>query len=241
MNTSKEQVGALAEALGNLDLVDLSHTLEPHIPCWPAHPKFFSNLWEDYDPDQSRMYQLVMGDHTGTHIDTPLHFVASGPASYGADEVPLVSCFGRCVTIDATDFRAGQSIDDTAIQEWERQHGEITTGDIVLFNFGWSSFWQKGTAGAKYIDGWPGLHERGAQYLADKRVKAVGADTLSIDVSGTADFPSHMVLLNREILIIENLASLGSLPHFSFFFGLPLKLKRGSGSPIRAVAFVPRK
>lgn len=76
--------------------------------------------------------------------------------------------------------------------------------------------------------------------MGEKKVKAVGTDALAIDAFTTTDYPAHRTLLSRGILVIENLNNLGSLPPFSYFMALPLKIKGGSGSPIRAVAFKPK-
>jgi kynurenine formamidase len=68
----------------------------------------------------------------------------------------------------------------------------------------------------------------------------VGCDTLAIDAAGSEESPAHHALLGNEVYIVENLNNLGALPPFCLFVALPLKIRGGSGSPVRAVALVPR-
>jgi kynurenine formamidase len=95
-------------------------------------------------------------------------------------------------------------------------------------------------AGTAYVEDWPGLHRTAAQYLLDRRIKAVGTDCLSIDCCGSTEIPAHDRFLRNDILIMENLANLDDLPERFFFLAAPLKIHEGSGSPIRAVALLPR-
>ncbi len=86
-----------------------------------------------------------------------------------------------------------------------------------------------------------GLGKDAAEYLVAKKVAAAATDALSIDVSISTDFPAHYTLLASQVLIGENFNNLGSPPPFSLLMAFPLKIQDGSGSPVRAVAFIPRK
>ncbi len=226
--------------LENFRIVDLSHTLESDMPSWPTHPKFFSNVWEEYKTDVSTMNQLIMGEHTGTHIDAPLHFIPEGPAHYGIDQISLWSCFGRCVVISCIKSDTDDLVSEQDIVRWESENGKIAKDDIVIFNYHWSKKWDLTQNSNEFLKTWPGLSLEAAKYLSSKEVKVVGSDTLSIDVYGTESFPVHKELLKNEILILENLDNLDRLPSFCFFMGFPLKIRDGSGSPIRAVAFIDK-
>ena len=87
----------------------------------------------------------------------------------------------------------------------------------------------------------PGIDPELAQWLVDKRkVKAVGVDTLSIDYGQSKDFMTHRILLNHSIVAFENLTNLQELPETgAYLVALPMKIKGGSGGPLRAAAFVP--
>jgi len=122
---------------------------------------------------------------------------------------------------------------------WEEEHGALVTGDIVLFNFDWSAHWGLRPNGAQYLRDWPGVAMDAAEYLIEKSVAAIGVDTISPDThEAMRTNPIHPLVLEKQVLIIENLTNLDQLPDFFLFVALPLKIKGGSGSPVRAVAFV---
>jgi hypothetical protein len=133
-----ELIRSLVLTLESFELVDLSHTLEEGIPAWPTHARFGQTLYESYElGDVARHYGLSMSEHTGTHIDAPLHFIAEGPAHYGVDEISLDRLVGRAATIETTGLEPGDLLDADHIRSWEQEHGSIETGDKVLFRYGW--------------------------------------------------------------------------------------------------------
>jgi kynurenine formamidase len=222
--------------------VDLSHTLEEDIPAYPTHARFGKTLYESYEyGDVARHYGLTISEHTGTHMDAPLHFIAEGPAHYGTDEIPLDRLAGRAATIEATDLGAGDDLLAVGrIEAWEEEHGPIEANDRVLLRYGWDSRWATGPEGRRFLEDWPGLSVEAAEYLLGKGVSLVGCDTLAIDAALSTENPAHHALLGSEVYIVENLKNLDRLPPFSLFIALPLKIRGGSGSPIRAVALVQR-
>jgi kynurenine formamidase len=233
---------ALAEQLRNSQWVDLSHTLVEGIPAWPTHARFGHVLYEDYLlGDVARQYQLVMGEHTGTHMDAPLHFISKDPAHYGIDEVPLERLAGRAATIEAPELPPGGLLTAAHVREWEDKHGVIEERDRVLVRYGWDRRWGAGPEGTSFLEDWPGLGGDAAEYLVEKGVSLVGCDTLAVDAFGSEENPAHYTLLGNEVYIVENLKNLDRLPPFCFFMAFPLKVKGGSGSPVRAVALVPKE
>jgi kynurenine formamidase len=238
---STELVRSLVLTLDSFDLVDLSHTLEEGIPAWPTHARFGHTLYESYElGDVARHYGLSMSEHTGTHVDAPLHFISEGPAHYGVDEISLDRLVGRAATIEATDLEPGGLLDADHIRSWEQEHGSIKTGDKVLFRYGWDERWGTGPEGRWFLKDWPGLGGDAAEYLVEKGISLVGCDTLAVDAAGSVENPAHYALLGNEIYIAENLNNLDRLPPFCVFAAFPLKIRGGSGSPVRAVALVPR-
>ena len=231
-------VGALSAAR----LVDLSQTLEEHMPNFPTHSKFYRNLWGSYwHGERSLHYQLVMHEHNGTHVDAPAHFISDSKpqAHVTIDQVPLPKLIGRGARLDCRTFKEGDYVSKSSIAAWEAQHGELSAGDIALFNFGWSAHWALRPNNKRYLEDWPGVGMDAAQYLIAKSVAAIGVDTLSPDPpEALRTAPIHPVVLEKQILIIENLTNLDQLPDFFVFLALPLKIKAGSGSPTRAVALV---
>lgn len=228
----------LQGSLNHMQIIDLSHTLEPNIPSWPTHPKYCHNLMESYTLGEiSCHYQLSMGEHTGTHFDAPLHFIAGGSS---IADIPLERVMGRAATIPAEDIGPNGTLSSSRIMAWEEEHGEILADDIVLLHFGWDRLWQKRPHAAEFLQDWPGLSRDAAEYLAAKKVAVVATDALSIDVFTTTDFAAHYTLLGNQVLIGENFTNLWSLPPFSLLMAFPLKIQDGSGSPTRAMAFVPK-
>ncbi|MBA3953477.1 MAG: cyclase family protein [Rubrobacter sp.] len=223
------------------DWIDLSHTLEEGIPAWPTHARFSSTLYESQElGDVATHHGLTISEHTGTHMDAPLHFVPEGPAHYGTDEIPLERLAGRAATIEATDLGSDDLLTVDHIASWEREHGPIERGDRVLVHYGWDSRWTTGLEGRRFLEDWPGLSGDAAEYLVGKGTALVGCDTLAVDAAGSPENPAHHALLGNEVYVVENLKNLDRLPPFSLFLALPLKIRGGSGSPVRAVALVPR-
>src|ERR687884_672152 len=98
----------LLNLFNHYTVVDLSHRLEPGIPSYPTHPKYFQMPWRSMG-DPAEFNQLVLGEHTGTHVDSPSHFVREGdPARRHIDEVSLQGFFGRAVTMTFGPF-AGEN------------------------------------------------------------------------------------------------------------------------------------
>ena len=226
----------------NHDWVDLSHTLEEGIPAWPTHARFSSTLYESQTlGDVATHNGLTISEHSGTHMDAPLHFVPEGPAHYGADGIPLERLAGRAATIDATALGPDEPLlGPERIRAWEEEHGPLEPGDRVLVRYGWAERWATGREGRRFLEDWPGLSGEAAEYLVEKGVALVGCDTLAVDAAGSEENPAHQVLLGNEVYVVENLKNLEVLPPFCLFLALPLKIKDGSGSPVRAVALVPR-
>jgi kynurenine formamidase len=235
-------VPMLLEALRQARVVDLSQTLEEHMPTYPTHSKFYHNLWGSYwHGGRSLTYQLVMNEHNGTHVDAPAHFVsdAKPQAHVTIDQVPLTRLMGRGARLDCRSFKAGEYVPRSYITNWEAEHGALQAGDIVLFNFGWATHWGLRPHDQRYLENWPGVSMEAAAHLIEKSVAAIGVDTLSPDPpEALAKNPIHPVVLEKQVLIIENLCNLDQLPDFYLFLALPLKIRGGSGSPVRAVALI---
>jgi|SRR5215207_3668961 len=232
----------LVALLQNFEIVDLSHTLEEGIPSWPTHARFGHLLYEDYRlGDVACHYQLLMSEHTGTHMYAPLHFIPEGRAHYGIDEVPLDRLAGRAAVVEAPELPPCALLTAAHLKEWEEKHGPIGGRDRVLIRYGWDRRWGTGPEGTSFLEDWPGLGGDAAEYLVGKGVSLVGCDTLAVDAFGSEENLAHYALLGNEVYIMENLKNLDRLPPWSFSAAFPLKVRGGSGSPVRAVAFVHRE
>jgi kynurenine formamidase len=234
-------------------LVDLSHDYGSDTIFWPTAEGFTLQKVADGMTEGGYYYaanNFAAAEHGGTHIDAPVHFAKGHRA---VDEIPLDQLVGDAVVVDATDACAKNpdyriSADDFAA--WERTNGRIQDGAIVLLRTGYSRFWPDaqrylGTAerGADAVPRlhFPGLHQDAARWLAESRhVKAVGLDTASIDYGQSKLFETHRVLYERDVPAFENLTALDRLPaRGAKIVALPMKIKGGSGAPLRAMAIVP--
>jgi len=232
----------LLAGLRRARVIDLSQVLEEHMPNYPTHSKFFHNLWGSYwHGGRSLSYQLVMHEHNGTHVDAPAHFIsdAQPEAHVTIERLPVTRLLGRGVRLNYQGMKAGEYVSKSRLIDWEGQHGALEAGDIVLFDFGWSAKWGLRPNDQRYVEDWPGVGLDAAQYLISKQVAVIGVDTLSPDPpEALRTRPIHPAVLEKQVLIIENLCNLDQLPDFFLFLALPLKIREGSGSPIRAVALV---
>jgi kynurenine formamidase len=189
-------------------------------------------------------------EHGGTHIDAPVHF-AQGKKS--VDQLELSQLNGPGVRIDVSAMAAADrdyliTVED--IKAWEAANGTIPEWSIILFYTGFGSKWpdkkaylgtdQRGDAAAKDLH-FPGLHPDAAKWLVENRkFKAVGLDTASIDHGQSTDFRTHVTLMTNDIPAFENLANLDKIPVKGFHvIAMPMKIKGGSGAPLRIAAFIP--
>jgi arylformamidase len=236
------ECGAVAEQFVQVfdaaEIVDLSQPLENGIPAFPTHPKFFQMRWCSMG-NAAEMNQLLLSDHSGTHLDAPSHYVPPGNrARRTIDEVPLDRFMGRALKLTFGPFEpCNAQVDADAIRACERDHLAIKANDVVLMDFQWGHRWALDEAGYSFLDSWPGLSRSAAEYLVEKKVKLVGTDCVSIDPGDGGDnLAAHYCLLPEGVLILENACNLSRLNPVSFFMALPLRLAGGTGSPVRAIA-----
>ena len=230
--------------------IDLSHAYDQDTPYWPTADGFrLDTVFEGQTEGgyYYSAYTFQSAEHGGTHIDAPVHF-AEGKRS--VDQIPLDQLIGLGILIDVSDSAAQNvdyliSIED--IEIWESVNGTIPDEAIILFRTGFGKFWpdklkymgtdQKGPAAVMLLH-FPGLHPDAAKWLVDNRkIKAIGIDTPSIDFGRSGDFMTHRILMEQNIPAFENLANLGQLPLTGFeIIALPMKIKGGSGGPLRIIA-----
>lgn len=233
-------------------LVDLSHAYDEQTIFWPTAEGFKLEKVSEGMTPQGYYYaanNFSTAEHGGTHLDAPVHF-AEGRNT--ADRVPLEQLLGAGVVVDVSEKCARDADYQVAVEDfnaWEREHGRLPGGSIILLRTGFDRRWpdrrsymgtdERGPEAVAKLH-FPGLHPEAARWLAAERApKAVGLDTPSIDFGQSKLFESHRVLFERNIPAFENLANLDQLPAKGFFVvALPMKIKGGSGGPLRAVAIV---
>lgn len=232
-------------------LIDLSHTFDDKTIYWPTSPSTFKLERLSYGKTPGGYFyaanSLCAPEHGGTHLDSPIHF-AEGKST--TEAVPLSRLIAPAVVIDISGA-AGASpdalLEPTHIEAFEKQHGAIPPGTIVLVRTGWSSRWpdrkaymgddKPGDASNLHF---PGISEAGARVLVERRIAAVGIDTASIDHGPSKNFIAHQVLMGADIPAFENVAALDQVPaRGAVVIALPMKIAGGSGGPLRIVAWVP--
>jgi kynurenine formamidase len=233
-------------------ILDLSYPFDSSTVYWPTAESF--HLEKDFEGTTEAgyyysAYRYSAAEHGGTHIDAPVHF-AKG--RHTVDEIPLEQLMGAGIVIDVTRQCAKNSdylITEDDFKNWERQNGRIPAGSIVLLRTGFGKFYpdrkrylgtdQRGAAAVADLH-FPGLHPDAARWLTQNRkIKAIGLDTASIDYGQSKLFESHRTLFAKDIPAFENVANLDKLPTRGFsVIALPMKIKGGSGGPLRIIAVV---
>lgn len=241
------------ELLASGTWVDLSHGFSEKTIYWPTAKPFTLDVVSAQRTPAGYYYasnDFTTSEHGGTHLDAPRHF-AEG--RHTTDQVPLDNLIGPAVVVDVqarADENADYRLDRVALDEWERSHGRIPDRSIVLIRTGWSSRWpdkarylgttKTGAAGVAELH-FPGIDSSAARWLAaERRARAVGIDTPSIDYGQSKTFDTHVILMGANVPAFENVTALDRLPPTgAFVVALPMKIEGGSGGPLRIVALVP--
>lgn len=235
--------------------VDLTHEFSKETIYWPTAENFKKTTVSEGINDKGYFYsayKINMAEHGGTHIDAPFHFYQKGKT---VEQIPIEQLVGTAPVIDVSEkakIDRDYQVSVQDITDWEAAHGKLPSGAIVLFNTGFSRYWPNkvsymgtskvGQQGVKELS-FPGIHPETARFLSEKRkIKGVGLDTPSIDFGKSKEFETHRILFKKNIPGFENLANLDQLPaNGATIFALPMKIKGGSGAPLRIIAFVPAR
>jgi kynurenine formamidase len=234
-------VGAKALAR-TTTLIDLSRETYEGMPIWPGHQRPFVMVNQTHQVFRERWgteigfeaHNWLMSEHTGTHTDAILEYREDGAS---VDQMPLAYFYGDAVCLDVSHARHPDYITRSTLDEALASSGlDIRVGDIALLYTGHG---ERTFPSKEYIERYTGLDRGAAEWLGEKGVVNIGVDAVSIDHSDDLSFAGHVVCGEYQIANTENLTNLNLLVGRRFtFFGLPLKLRRGTGSPIRAVAIL---
>ena len=231
--------------------VDLTHAFSPEAVYWPtARPFTLDTVSFGVTPGGwfYSSFDFAASEHGGTHLDAPIHFAEGRLA---ADEIPLSGLMGPAAVVDVSGRADPDYLVSVAdLQGWEAEHGKLPDGGILLLHTGWGARYGDRAAylgtdvtgpDAVPLLHFPGLDPEAARWLvAERGVVAVGIDTPSIDRGQSTTFESHVVLYTQNVVGFENVANLDQLPASgSYVVALPMKIRGGSGGPLRIVAFLP--
>jgi kynurenine formamidase len=208
---------------------DLTHTFSPRLPVYPLFTPVRIRQRFDYQKDGFFANEVTFDEHTGTHMDAPLHFIAGG---LSADRLPADRLIAPLAVVSiaaraAKDPDTLVTVDD--LLAWEKRHGRVPPGAVVAMHSGWD---MKDTSHT------PGFSEEAARFLVDRRdIVGVGVDTLSLDAAVAKKFVAHLAFLGAGKYGVELLANLGAVPAAgaTMILGAP-KHEGASGGPVRALA-----
>ena len=261
---SKAAIESLSTALlnGSVNVVDLTVTLDAGTPTlqlpeefgWGKSWPFSMELISRYDEKGPAWYwnNFKCGEHTGTHFDAPIHWVTGKDhEDHATDTLPPDRFVGPAVVLDATEHVKSNSdylLDLDFIHSWELENGVIPDGAWVLYRTDWS----KKVTPEEYLnmqpDGGhpPGWDPEAVVFLAEERdIIGVGTETVGTDAgqapSQEPNFPCHNIMHGANKCGLASLCNLDKLPTTgSILLAAPLKIREGSGSPVRVIALVPR-
>lgn len=246
------------------DLAHSYFTGMPHHPSHPPYLFSLNKLHGDYVTPNGGSYtseSLSLGGHLGTHMDALCHFSCGGKL-FGGHDVKTSQSYEhgmKQLSIDtvAPIVRRGILLDIAGLQNVESlapdfeitpehmetaasaEKVEVQQDDIVLLRTGWGTFFSDPARFAAQMHG-PGPSERGAHWLSSKKIYAAGSDTVNFELVPSRTMPAHIhLLVESGIYIMEclNLEHLAAEKVIEFLFvAAPLKIRGGTGSPIRPFA-----
>ncbi len=260
-STQTSQVAALLDGIasGSVEIIDLTQPLTETTPVIQLPPPFANtpglsrteiSRYDDRGPAWA-WYTLTIGEHVGTHLDAPIHWI-TGKDGADVGSIPPQTLVGPACVIDKTaetEADHGTLLTVADLEAWETENGRIPDGAWVLFRTGWGSraqdqeaFLNTGENGPET----PGPDVDASRWLANERaISGFGVETVGIDAGAAHSFdppfPLHNFLLGAGRLGLTQLANLERLPLTGALLVVaPLRLVGGTGSPSRVYAFLPK-
>lgn len=226
-----------------MDFVDLSRELFHQTPVHPSQPSVSINIWTDHSEKvtqgetthSSKSLSMSFSDHTGTHIDAPVHFDPQ-PGAASIDQLPLEDFYTSGICLDLSHVPLKHAVTVTEMKDALAKSGqEIRPNDTVLI---WMKTNERLLGTPEYTHDFPGLAPEAVHWLADFGITQFGVEAVSPAPEGEMNLQAHMICADRGITHIECLANLDKLVSRGRFrfVGFPLKIRGGTAGPVRAVA-----
>ncbi len=201
-------------------LFDISMKLTDDIIIFPGDPQLrISDTNSIKKGDVCNSWEITLGSHIGTHIDAPKHFIDNGLT---IDKLPNEHFFGKAKVFEIKDKKAVDLEDIEGLP--------IQKDDIVLLKTSNSYLPETG----EFYKEFTYVSPSAAKYLAEKKIKTLGFDYLSVEMYGSETFATHLNLLGNGIVIIEGLRLMDVEPGEYEIFAFPMNYACGNGSPVRA-------
>lgn len=221
-------------------VLDLTQPLDERTVLWPGSRPMEVDAPADYADDGFWERWFGLPEHSGTHLDAPLHCVAGAAA---VADIPAEQLVRPAVCIDARAWCDGDpawTLQAEDVAGWEAEHGEIPAGAAVLLCTGWDAY--RGDA-ARYLGDppdFPGYGGDAAALLVERGAAGLGIDTLGVDAGASTEFPVHRTALPAGLWHLEGLIGLDAVPPTGATLVVgALKLTGASGTPARVLALVP--
>lgn len=225
-------------------VIDLSQEIYQGMPVYPGHLK--TVIWTHLTHEECQKqlgtgfsYEtrgILLCDHGPTHIDSVSH-LSRDPDAESIDQLELEKCVTGAICLEVSDVPLRTQFGRKKIEdELKRWNLEIRKGDIVLFH---TAHYDRYYGKPEYMTEYPGLNREGTEFIIEQGCVNFGVDSPSPDMWYDKTYPCHTVCAERHITHMENLCNLDKVVGKRFtFIGLPLKIRNGTGSPIRAVAIL---
>jgi isatin hydrolase len=262
--TSTQVLSDFASALasGAVEVVDLTAPLSPETPLIKLPPEIGKNTppievhaISNYDKDGPfwAWNWLKIGEHSGTHFDAPVHWISGRDYKDGStDTIPVKNFVAPVCVIDCSAETAKNPdflLTVDGVKAWEKTHGDIPGGCWVLMRTDW---YKRNDSEAKFLNAddkgphSPGPTAETIHYLISKGVLGWGSETVGTDAgsAGGMDppFPAHTFMHKANRYGLASLCQLDKLPpKGAILIAAPLKIVKGTGSPLRVLAIVPKK
>lgn len=219
----------------NRKIVDLTMPLKEGMQTFPTHyhPLVEITQLGRHGIENRETRKLILGTHTGTHIDAPRHFI---PEGITVDQIPLDQLVGQASVLDFTGFGAGMELNENDL----KQALGNRSAERVLMRFDW----ERNLGTMSYYNDSPFLSESAAEWLVEHGCRLLGMDTPMPDnpkngFNCPIDSPNHKILLGNEVILVEYMVNLKALykPVVELVVA-PLKVHDGDGAPVRAFAII---
>jgi kynurenine formamidase len=218
-------------------IIDLTTPLSTDMPTTPAsghHKGFQMERTADFEADGKVVSKFVVGAHTGTHTDSPTHFI---PNSLTVDQIPLEALVGEAVLVDVSHVGPGGAV---TAEDLEYAEPQVREGDILVIRTDWSKHWNT----PDYFKKRPCLSEDAANWIVAHKIKSVAVDMSGVDPTTQygvspklGGSPIHKILLGNGVFITEYLCNLEQIKQKRFFIAiLPVKILRAEASQSRVIA-----
>ena len=248
-------------ASGNIDIVDCSGVLGPSTPIIQLPPDFAKNTPQveihkiseyDHDGPFFAWNWMVLGEHSGTHFDAPHHWITGKDHADGyTDTLDVQRLVAPVNVIDCSQEAAADSdflLTSERVKAWEKEHGEIMAGEWVVMRTDWDT---RANDAVKFLNAdETGPHSPGPTpdciaYLLSKKIVGWGTQCIGTDAGQAGGmeppYPAHNMLHRDNCFGLASLENLNQLPpKGAILIAAPLKIENGTGSPIRAMALVPK-